>query len=53
MTYRERKDKEEHLLHLIEKGWLISLDKVANDYDCSSRTVKRMIQQFYVMMVMR
>lgn len=44
MTYRERKEKEEHLLCLIEKGWLHSLVKVAKDFDCSVRTINRILQ---------
>lgn len=45
MTYAERKEKEKHLLYLIEKGWLVSLKKVANDYGCSIRTVERMLKE--------
>lgn len=44
MTYCERKEKEEHLLYLIENKRLYSLEKVANDYDCSVRTIKRMLE---------
>lgn len=44
MTYIERKEKEKHLLYLIEHERLISLERVANDYNCSTRTLKRMIQ---------
>ena len=43
MTYTERKEKEKHLLYLIEHERLISLDKIANDYCCSKRTIRRMI----------
>ena len=43
MTYSERKEKEEHLLYLIEQKRLCSLEKVADDFDCSVRTVKRML----------
>ena len=43
MTYSERKEKETHLLYLIQHNRLYSLEKVANDYKCSVRTVKRMI----------
>lgn len=43
MTYSERKEKEKHLLYLIEHKRLHSLEKVANDYECSVRTVKRML----------
>lgn len=43
MTYAERKEKESHLLYLIEHKRLSSLEKVANDYECSKRTIKRML----------
>lgn len=43
MTYSEKKEKENHLLYLIENKRLCSLEKVANDYECSVRTLKRMI----------
>ena len=43
MTYSEKKEKEKHLLHLIQHNRLISLENLANDFDCSVRTIKRMI----------
>lgn len=43
MTYFERKEKENHLLYLIEHKRLCSLEKVANDFECSVRTIKRML----------
>ncbi|WP_299431887.1 hypothetical protein [uncultured Maribacter sp.] len=43
MTYSERKEKEKHLLYLIEHKMLYSLEKVAVDYDCSIKTIRRMI----------
>ena len=43
MTYAERKEKEKHLLHLIQQQRLISLKKVARDYNCSKRTILRML----------
>lgn len=43
MTYSERKKKEKHLLYLIEQQRLCSLEKVADDFECSKKTVKRMI----------
>lgn len=43
MTYSERKEKENYLLYLIEQKRLNSLEKVANDYKCSKRTIKRML----------
>ena len=45
MTYSERKEKEKHLLYLIENKRLTSLEKVANDYGCSLRTVERMLKE--------
>lgn len=44
MTYQERKEKEKYLLYLIEHKRLCSLEKVANDFECSVRTIKRMIE---------
>jgi len=43
MTYQEKKEKESHLLYLIEQQRLVNLEKVANDYECSIRTIKRML----------
>lgn len=43
MTYSERKEKESHLLYLIEQKRLTSLEKVAKDFECSERTIKRML----------
>jgi predicted DNA-binding transcriptional regulator YafY len=43
MTYSEKKEKEKHLLYLIEQKRLYSLEKVASDYKCSVRTLKRMV----------
>ncbi len=43
MTYAERKEKENHLLYLIKYERLHSLEKVASDYNCSKRTIKRML----------
>lgn len=43
MTYSERKEKEKYLLYLIQHNRLISLENLADDFNCSIRTVKRMI----------
>lgn len=43
MTYAERKEKEKYLLYLIQKERLVSIEKVSNDFNCSKRTVKRML----------
>ncbi|WP_111310032.1 helix-turn-helix domain-containing protein [Confluentibacter sediminis] len=45
MTYSERKEKEAHLLYLIEHKRLSNLEKIANDYGCSVRTVERMLKE--------
>ena len=43
MTYQERKEKEKHLLYLLKYKRLYSLEKIANDFGCSKRTIKRML----------
>lgn len=43
MTYLEKKEKESHLLYLIKNQRLHSLEKTANNFECSTRTIKRMI----------
>lgn len=43
MTYNERKEKEKYLLYLLEENRLNSLENVAIKFNCSTRTVKRMI----------
>ena len=43
MRYLERKQKMEYLLEMIEKGRCISLKQMAEKYECSERTVARMI----------
>ncbi|MBD0833719.1 HTH domain-containing protein [Aestuariibaculum sediminum] len=43
MTYAERKEKEEYLLYLIKQKRLYSLKEVADNFDCSERTLKRII----------
>jgi len=45
MTYSERKQKEVHLLYLIENKRLCSLEKTANDFECSVRTIERMLKE--------
>ena len=34
MTYKERKEKEKHLLYLIKQNRLRCLDKTAEDFNC-------------------
>ncbi|WP_066223808.1 DeoR family transcriptional regulator [Formosa haliotis] len=45
MTYSERKEKEGYLLYLIEQERLTDLEKVANGFGCSKRTIKRMLSE--------
>ncbi|QDH79118.1 HTH domain-containing protein [Echinicola soli] len=45
MRFIERKEKLDYLLELIEKGRCISLSQVANNFEVSRRTVKRMIAE--------
>ncbi len=43
MTYVEKRKKEKYLLYLIENKRLSRLEQVAEKFDCSKKTVKRMI----------
>lgn len=43
MKYHEKKENEKYLLYLIQQQRLISLEKLAENFNCSIRTVKRMI----------
>ena len=43
MTYLEKKEKLNYLLELINKGRCLSLKQIANKFDCSERTVKRLL----------
>lgn len=43
MTYTERRKKEKYLLYLIENKRLSRLEQVAEKFECSKKTVKRMI----------
>lgn len=43
MRFLERKRKLDYLLESIEKGRIMSLDHVADKFDCSTRTVKRLL----------
>ena len=43
MRFLERKKKLDYLLESIEKGRIISLDNVADKFECSTRTVKRLL----------
>jgi len=43
MNFRERKERLEYLLEMIEKGRCISTVQIAEKFNCSSKTVERMI----------
>ena len=43
MTFKERKERMEYLLYLIEKNRLSSTRKMAEKFGCSKRTVERML----------
>lgn len=43
MDYRSYEKRLEYILELIEKNRFRSLEIVAENFDCSTRTVKRMI----------
>jgi predicted DNA-binding transcriptional regulator YafY len=43
MNYREKTKKLNYLLEKIQKGNCTSLDIIANGFNCSKRTVARMI----------
>lgn len=45
MNFRERKQRLDYLLKMVEKGQCISTTQIAEKFECSSRTVKRMITE--------
>jgi len=45
MTFKERKEKLNYLLYLLEQNRLCALDCVAEKFGCSQRTVRRMINE--------
>jgi len=45
MKFIERKQKVEYLLEMIKKNRCISLKQIAEKYECSERTVRRMITE--------
>ncbi|WP_345004699.1 HTH domain-containing protein [Snuella lapsa] len=45
MTYTERKEKEKYLLYLIKQNRLGSIEEVAENFECSIRTVERMLRE--------
>lgn len=48
MKFIERKQKLEYLLVMIEKGRCISLEQVSEKFECSKRTIRRMIEELRV-----
>ena len=48
MNFRERKERLDYLLEMVEKGQCVSLIQVAEKFDCSESTVKRMITELRV-----
>lgn len=45
MRYLIKKQKMDYLLEMIEKERCYSIDQVSRKFDCSTRTVKRMISE--------
>lgn len=43
MDFLEKKEKLDYLLELIQKDRCFSLHQISKKFDCSQRTVKRMI----------
>lgn len=43
MKYAERRKREEYLMYLLENKRLSNLEKIAEDFDCSKRTILRML----------
>jgi len=45
MNFRERKERSECLLEMVEKGRCTSTSQVADKFNCCSKTVKRSIDE--------
>jgi len=45
MNFIERKKRLDYLLEMIEKGQCISTNQLADKFDCSTRTIERMINE--------
>ena len=45
MKYIERKEKNKYLLEMIEREWCFSLKQIAEKFECSESTVKRMLSE--------
>jgi len=43
MRFIERKQKMEYLLELVEKGRCFSCKEISRKFNCSTRTVKRLL----------
>jgi len=48
MKYHEKKEKEKHLLYLIQEKRLTSLEKLTKDFNCSKRTLERMLSDLRI-----
>ena len=45
MTYNERKKRLDYLLEMIEKGQCNSTSQMAQKFNCSTRTIERMLAE--------
>jgi biotin operon repressor len=45
MNFIERKKRFAYLLEIIEKGQYISTNEIADKFNCSSRTIERMVSE--------
>ncbi len=45
MRFIDRKRRIEYLLEMIKRGRCLSLSQIADSFDCSERTVKRLISE--------
>lgn len=45
MKYLERKEKNKYLLEMIEREWCLSLKQIAEKFECSESTAKRMLSE--------
>lgn len=45
MNFIERKKRLEYLLEMIEKGQCISTNQLADKFNCSTRTIERMLAE--------
>ncbi|PCI96535.1 MAG: hypothetical protein COB15_09795 [Flavobacteriales bacterium] len=45
MNFIERKKRLDYLLEMIEKGQCISTNQLADKFNCSTRTIERMVNE--------